>query len=83
MRWRYPLSVADLEDLPRGLLQRVQRTIEEEEAYLLSSPAVEAQLAAQWALVRNFDEVRPLREITWNRIRDILGLPRLDDAPPR
>lgn len=79
MRWRYPLSVAELRSLPRSVLQRVNRAVEQ----YLAHPNRSAELAAQWALVDNYDEIRPLRFLTWNRVRDLLGLPQLVDPPPR
>lgn len=61
------MSMMELESLPRSVLQRVHRAVEEHREAIRSNPSTEA-------------EVRPLRTLTWNRIRDILGLPRLDES---
>lgn len=74
------MSMMELESLPRSVLQRVHRAVEEHREAIRSNPSTEAELTAQWALVDNYLEVRPLRTLTWNRIRDILGLPRLDES---
>lgn len=74
MRWTYPLSVAELQALPRSLLQRVHRAFEENSAHQHYSPEIEAEKDREMALVGNYDDIWALRDLTRNRVKVVLGL---------